>query len=415
MESQEGIAASGQEYNQILNIPITRNNPGAWTNVLRRALEFVKSRTECYKHTHEKYDHGAQNYLDDYQMPVFDERKEELYLHWCDLLKSGKWEDEWKPRNEWGLAIHGARQRTDYNTLAKLRTRPSRGFRLLDLPVEIFMRIFEYAAGGSCELQANVVRLRHHNFPHNDSTQLIFYQPRLWAHLNVFQVCRAFRNLAIEYYGVPRQDSIPFSPKLDTVVVHGEQLDHFGYDDAVDGVAFGPNLWLQDWKNKDHWLLHDGVLSFNYLPRDVRPWSTPTVVSADFLQRPRKITMAIDDGTIYGWCWEQVWRFLGQTFVNTRCLKLDICHMDTCGTTQEQNRTEGWSELGETVRGYYKAHDIYVLFGLSSVMCDSYLGKGFLKLEVLEIESVADCCSRSWASRKHEGPSNKLGLRFVRL
>ncbi|KAI1135355.1 hypothetical protein F5Y05DRAFT_416342 [Hypoxylon sp. FL0543] len=318
------------EQNQMLKLSVLSKKQGSWTNVLRRALEFVKSRTECYGHTHQKYDHGADRYLDDHLLHFFDERTQIVYLRWSGLLKS-RYPKEWQ--DEWSSAIQGSQQRKNVKALATPRNCSSRGFRLLDLPTEIFTRIFEFAAGGPYELQANLIRLSHHGFPDNNSTQMIFYEPRLWAHLNVFQVCRAFRNLAIEYYGMPQQNSIPFSPKMDTIMVHGERLNGFGYRDAVDGVAFGPNLWLQDWVER-HWLLSDGVHSFNRQAAHIRPWNTPMAMTADFLQRPKHITMAIDDGTTYRQRdWEQVWRFLGQTFVNTQCLKLNICHMDACGFT----------------------------------------------------------------------------------
>ncbi|KAI1411301.1 hypothetical protein F5Y13DRAFT_191576 [Hypoxylon sp. FL1857] len=411
MAGQGETTAPAPKRNQSLRVSITSRDPDAWTEVLHRTMEFMKARTECYVRTHKKYDHGARGYLEDRMLPLVDNQNEVIYRHWKELLESGDWKKHYKPRRGLGPITQEAQQ-SDTNDA--LTTPSNRKFRLLDLPIEIIRLIFEHMVGGPYELHGNLIRLSHHGFPDNDSTQLIFHQPRVWADLVVFRINRAFRNLAIDYYGVPRQDSLPFSHVMDTVVIHGEELDHFGYDDAVEGVAFSPNLWLQDWGNENHWLLHDGVYSFDCAPSQIKPWTKPMALSADFLQKPRKITMAVDNGTTYQWDWEQVWRLLGKAFVSTRHLKLNICHMDACGFVKELERPQD-HEIGEAVSGKYKAHDLWVLFGLSSVMYESFVVPYFPKLGVLEVEKITDCCSHMWRSRSNEGPSIQLGFIFVQI
>ncbi|KAI0133271.1 hypothetical protein F4776DRAFT_126561 [Hypoxylon sp. NC0597] len=406
MEHQENITGPILSDTRLIRIPIT-SDPNAWGKMLYCALRFLRARAKCYVHIPRIYDHRPGQYLGDYYQLVSTEHEGALYLLWRDLLQSGNWKNARELERVWEEDVQEAQHPADDNASTTPRNSSSGGLHLLDLPIEIVEQIFEYAVGGSYELQANLIRLRYRDRPDNNSTQLIFYQPRLWADLNVFQICRAFRTLAIKYYGVPQQSSLPFSPKMDTMVVHGEKQDQFGRINAECGVAFSPNLRLQDWENEDHWLLRDGVYSFNHSPVHVRPWSTPMAVSAEFLQRPTKIIMQVDVGTIYKWDWEDVWLFLGQTFVNTQCLKFNICHMDICGATEKVVR------LPE-LRGNFRAHDLWVLMGLAEARQKSHR-RIFSRLEALEIEKVGTCCSSSWGQRSQPDVFSLLGNEFIKF
>lgn len=209
------------------------------------------------------------------------------------------------------------------------------------------------------------------------------------------------------YYGVPQRHGIPFSHKLDTLVVNGEGLDQFGRDEAMDGVAYQPNLLLQDWNDKNHWLLHDGVYSINESPAGVRLWSKIVRMSADFLQRVERIIMMVEDGTTYRReDWEYVWRMISKAFVNTKHVKLNVSCLDNCGAATPWERQ---------TMNHYKIHDLRVLGGLGLAARNTSPGDLFQNLKRIEVEKVARFCSHSWRRRERQSPSIYLGTYLLEM
>lgn len=92
---------------------------------------------------------------------------------------------------------------------------PQTPINILDLPIEVLSLIFEYVnepyvlKGGTWEFQREFYT----------ETNIMFDEPRDWAHMNVFRVCRAFRALAIACYGEPEYNTLPFDPCRDFVSI----------------------------------------------------------------------------------------------------------------------------------------------------------------------------------------------------
>ncbi|OTA57995.1 hypothetical protein K449DRAFT_449741 [Hypoxylon sp. EC38] len=413
MAHQEDTTAPAPNDTRLIRIPVVSGCPG-WFDALSQALLFMRPRNECYAHVPEVYNLADDTrYLTGQALEDDTSRILTVYHHWRELVESGNWVDEvveaYEARQALAKEMSEAtiREAEEDERRANNNASTTQQIHLLDFPVEIVQHIFEYAVGGH-ELQANLVRMSGHSDQINNSTQLIFYKPRLWADLSVFQVCRAFRTLAIECYGVPQKYGLPFSPKMDTLLIHGEKPDRYPWLEASEGITFPPNLWLMDLENEHHFLSHDNVYSFNYLPADIRPWSTAMVVSDEFLQRVTNITMAVDVGTFYKrQVWIDVWTFLAQKFLNTRCLKFNICHMDVCGATEEITGTH-------PLEGNYKAHDTWFLGGLVHAGRNSNY-QSFSKLEALEVEKVATCCSRSWRGVRIHSRLYNVGNAFFKL
>lgn len=137
---------------------------------------------------------------------------------------------------------------------------------LLKLPVETFTTIFEYVVE-SYVLKADIVvpQIR-------DATpgRLLFSRPRTWANMNIFQICQAFRCLAIACYGVPRRDALPFNPDLDTLSFSSQVVRHNTTNSTFTPYPFGflTAHWLSDLQ-----LSIDGVYSRQIpLTPNIRIW-----------------------------------------------------------------------------------------------------------------------------------------------
>lgn len=219
--------------------------------------------------------------------------------------------------------------------------------------------------------------------------------PRTWADIPISRVCRTFRKLAVEYYGVPQQHVVPFNPKLDILVIQGEKVNLVGHPSAMDGVAYAPNLNLQNWSKDSNWLLHDGVHSINDFPIRVRPWSKIAKMSAEFLERPRRVVLDVDDGTLYSAeDWAQILNFIGKTFANTQVFKVNVCSIDECGGIGR----------GEDVDDHYRGHDIHLFGGLAWAVQQSSASTFFPNLETLEVEKVGEYCSSTLSEKSFEAP-----------
>ncbi|KAI2778049.1 hypothetical protein F4815DRAFT_501566 [Daldinia loculata] len=66
-------------------------------------------------------------------------------------------------------------------------------------------------------------------------THMIICEPRTWASISLFQVSRQFRSLAIKDYGEPCEDSLPFSPAIDKLVIIG--VDNFYWASRLKPIA----------------------------------------------------------------------------------------------------------------------------------------------------------------------------------
>ncbi|RYP67388.1 hypothetical protein DL769_005774 [Monosporascus sp. CRB-8-3] len=193
--------------------------------------------------------------------------------------------------------------------------------------------------------------------------------------------------------------TIPFNPKLDTVVIQAERLSLSGDVQPDNGFGYHRNVALQNWWDPKHWFRNDDVYSVNELPGSVGPWSKPMKVSAKFLERLSSMKLVADDCTIYRTeGWTEVWTFLGQTFTNLKCSKMDICELDS------YDRKKVWHK-----KEYYKAHDLWVFGGLLKASREDpsiereYSPTDLLaKLSTIEIEKVASHRTVVWGEQWHE-------------
>ncbi|RYC56800.1 hypothetical protein CHU98_g9409 [Xylaria longipes] len=56
---------------------------------------------------------------------------------------------------------------------------------------------------------------------------VIFYNPRLWASMSIFQICRATRSQAISRYGLPSPNTLPFDASVDSVSLRTDVSEYF--------------------------------------------------------------------------------------------------------------------------------------------------------------------------------------------
>lgn len=83
------------------------------------------------------------------------------------------------------------------------------------LPEEIKLAIYSQLYD-RYELQGRAVCLHRNKFG------IMFSQPRLWAHIVAFQICSETRREAIQRYGQPTEDQLPFCAETDMIRI---QLD----------------------------------------------------------------------------------------------------------------------------------------------------------------------------------------------
>ncbi|KAI8960658.1 hypothetical protein F5Y11DRAFT_367299 [Daldinia sp. FL1419] len=311
-----------QCHDRTFRVRVNTQQQEPWDNLLRKLLPFLEFSNECLGDSERdpKLRTIIVDYGEHHGRAEYERHLTRTLDSWRQILESQTLTQNvlFTDRRESSIEITFPKGTLKPSATSKNCTKPTKKApQLLDLPCEIFEHIFQHVVG-SYEVKGFLLRLFDHGYLRNISTQLILYKPRSWAELKVFHICRAFRHLAICYYGVPQKDGFPFNPKVDTMVIRGEKRNYFGEKRAVCGVAFPPNLKLQDWKDDDHWLYYDGVYSFNETMGRVRPWSKVTKISAECLRKPTEITLDIFDGTAYTiLAWKQVWHFLGQTGLRT--------------------------------------------------------------------------------------------------
>ncbi|KAH9905175.1 hypothetical protein F4778DRAFT_696359 [Xylariomycetidae sp. FL2044] len=77
---------------------------------------------------------------------------------------------------------------------------------LQDLPTELLEMIVHYAVD---PYVLQLEYLSHHK------KEFVLWQPRTWSQMAVYSLCRTVRAIAIERWGVPRHNALPFCPKID--------------------------------------------------------------------------------------------------------------------------------------------------------------------------------------------------------
>ncbi|KAI0384789.1 hypothetical protein F5Y04DRAFT_277521 [Hypomontagnella monticulosa] len=336
----------------ILKIPIDPrdpDNPDAWGPEIRRFLNFVSISNGCNHKCN--VSHIPDSYHDEY--------------------KDFRYSPYVQGSHQSSLGI---RDPINNDISQNSRTPP-----LLNLPIEIFKKIFEYASG-KYDLRADLV------MPDEEKLGSLIYKPsrvlfcntRTWAKMNVFQICRAFRHLAIDYYGIPQRDSLPFSPALDTLVLHSQTPPHL---DHMEGN--GRPEWVRTWRKS----AFDGVYGCNNTPGTNWYMDTPmTMISSDFLHKPTTITVDIGKGSKHcGVTWGDIWLFIGVTFVNVQSVKLRTYQLDSCKLYRIHGRRA--AEI------YYRRHDMWVLFGLINAMSRPCMVERFARLKLLEVEKTEEYCT----------------------
>ncbi|KAI0853854.1 hypothetical protein F5Y00DRAFT_269229 [Daldinia vernicosa] len=383
------------DHERTIEVPVNTQLQESWDNTLKRILSFIQCIDKCNLDSqyHSIHRASAQDYVGDDPKPEWASQLKQTFYSWQQILQSqtpkkiGQFTDEFDEPEPPTKAVYPNHNHKDTAMLSSPTKPKKRKPELLDLPCEVFEHIFEYTVG-SYELKGYLLRMcRRTKYRQINSTQLILYKPRAWADLKVLQVCRAFRNLAISYYGFPQENNFPFSPWLDTIVIQGEKLN---YLKPSAGVAYYPNLRLQDWNDDDHWLYYDGVYKINEDVCDVKPWSKVTKISNECLRRPTEITMDIYDGTAYKLHWKHIWHFLGRMFTNTTCLRFNISQVDCCAL----KKLDGFQDQGLEK---YLCHDITVFYGLGLAIEESPPNRLFPKLESLKLSRVADYCTGTWS------------------
>ncbi|CAJ2500300.1 Uu.00g031530.m01.CDS01 [Anthostomella pinea] len=321
-----------------------------WEAIVSEILKFVKCSNECHRRW-ENTDYPS-IYLSTRQFSrcsqtnhtrVHDEWRELMRSEGVDSLQS-------RPREWWEI-------RGELVGDEPVKAPNDGPCPILDPPTDVFTMIFEHAAEAP-ELHAHAMQLKHRGQPTNESTQLIFYKPRRWADMSVFHICRAFRTVAIQYYGEFGCTTIPFNPRLDRIVIHAEQLDCQGSKSPMFGYGYYPCLHVQEEFNMADLMSRDGV----YMTPNTREltslWNKPTELSPDFLEKVKHVILLMHDRNFYDIAdWASLWKSLSNAFGNAQILKIDICHVDACGVPGDSDDEGASHDTGDIESDGYTGNE----------------------------------------------------------
>lgn len=339
------------------------------------------------------------------------------------------------PGGSTGLQITTAKEATHSAVqkslpLLQTSTTSSRSIcHLLSIPPELFLCIFNHIVEPH-QLQARVTGIvaEHEqileaseqdalkntgfSFDSGHVKQLVFFQPRTWSNMAIFQVCKAFRNLAVQNFGNPSFDSLPLNPAMDSVQLHQEvDLEYTsGYfsqpwlrisditglaqawaNQNLDGseVQRRRNLW-----ERSSWMRQLGSWYCNSDEANATPTRPPLQLSAHFLRKIQKVDILAYEGSMHNeFGWYSVMGLLQYQLPLLQYLKIDVWEHDDCGVS-----IDDYSILRSPSRDFYKSHDVYVLEGLR--LYDKFHGEGgyhvqrlFPALKVFELCKVEAICS----------------------
>lgn len=171
---------------------------------------------------------------------------------------------------------------------------------------------------------------------------------------------------------------------------------------TMNDVAYAPIVNLPSWTKDNSWLLHDRVYSINEkFTSRVGEWSKIASISAEFLQRPRKVVLKVDSGRPYlVQDWTQILNFIGKTFTNTQVFRVTFWSIDECGGIGP----------GESVDDHYRENHIHFLEGLTRAVERSSASTFSPNLETLEVENIGDFCSYTKREKLFEVPTQLLEL-----
>ncbi|KAI1739658.1 hypothetical protein F4680DRAFT_466179 [Xylaria scruposa] len=240
--------------------------------------------------------------------------------------------------------------------------------RPVSLPNELTLHILQYL-DEPYKLQGRLTFVRKaSSYP-----MIIFYNPRLWASMPTFQICKVTRSQAIKRYGQPSQYSLPFDGTVDSFSLQEDVFEHMSMLDKY--ISTPPN----DPSLPGHipHITASGSIFYCKLDKPSATEPAPAKqLSLDLQERIQSMEIEIGDYTIFSLDdQERVVDFLSAKFTTLHTVKLKMNRHDTCGLA-----TDG-------IEGnIYKLYDYNT--GIMFVLWMSF----FDSLAVLEVEKIKARC-----------------------
>jgi hypothetical protein len=284
-----------------------------WHEALNAAREYMRCPTTCVETPHL------------HSLPS----RRDHSMSWGDFGPNTNWKYAWElddqtPRRE--------RQIRKYASLPPppVQIWPSSGqkFTLLSLlPGELIDKIFLLSMEPytvTAHVYDNTDEVSGFNGHHAVyGPQIIFSHAylRKFAHVTLYSINRRSRDLAIRYYGEPKQHSFPFNPHLDTLGLLGSGAKEY----PIEG------RWAV-------WPRREGLLM-----AAAKAWERAVYMDQDVALRVRSVrldtwfeypAMPLEErasGSVYG-SWHVVLQAIKHNFPNLTCLQLDMVRHDSCYT-----------------------------------------------------------------------------------
>jgi hypothetical protein len=277
-------------------------------------------------------------------------------------------------------------------------------FGLLDLPNELVTMIFmEAAEPYTLEAETLIsLGIRRHVPKH-----LIFYAPRTWRAINLYQICRNSRAVAISLYGTPSPNSLPFNANMDKILICAQPRVGRGpgsgfaaesylleYQFDPEYTARGPSERFEASETpRRHQLFYsrrwtrDSGVYFSNAPRvDASHAIIPKRLSHSFLDRIQVADILLSKGSMY--CtfeWVMLLHHLSKFLPRLQQLTVHTHQLDCCGHAL-------W-DLNEGER-YYKAQDMWFLESMRMLPEDERNpARLFPNLSCFTISRVGSMCA----------------------
>ncbi|KAI1767057.1 hypothetical protein GGR53DRAFT_463800 [Hypoxylon sp. FL1150] len=170
---------------RLIKVAVGHHRRSAWARAIFQVLSFIKCHEDCSDIFNcNYYDRNNRRYVGDRETVLYDILTP---TYSKGIIRNG--------RGDEGFDRDSCPAGEAHESSVPAGNATSSEIGLLNLPAVIFTQIFEYVVG-NYELKEYLNRPR----------------TRAWADLTNFLVCRAFHKLAIEYYGMPHYQTVPFSP-----------------------------------------------------------------------------------------------------------------------------------------------------------------------------------------------------------
>lgn len=267
---------------------------------------------------------------------------------------------------------------------AEITNEPKTRINLLDLPTELTAMIFMEAAEPHALKAVTFLTWKSLGFL---TKHLVFYAPRTWRDINLFQICRRSRDVAIRLYGNPSRDSLPFNPETDKISICGQLgvtpglASDFGLVDLMESSRCLP-FFLYEPRTAV-----SGVFYCNVpLYRATSATNFPRLTNS-FTSRILVGEILVCEGSIY--ChnnWGMVLHHLSRVLPLLQRLTVHTQELDSCSWTLE--------DLGPGER-FYMARDMWLLESMRvPPKYEEVTGRLFPNLLSFTINHAGSVCAR---------------------